>query len=84
MLAFKKKVAPEWYTNGPVKTFTQEEINAYSESPEGKAGQAKAEEVRILGPEMIRYLDDLKLRDAEADFKDIMKGESPREDNVQS
>lgn len=82
MYKYKRMVAPEWYKHGDVKTFTPEEIAAYCESPQGKAGLAKVEATVNAGPDLTKFLDSLAARDAEADWKDLMKGESPREDNV--
>lgn len=74
MYHYKKKHHPEWYTNGEAKTFTPEEIAAYETTPQAVTSLAKAEEVRTMGPDLVKFLDSKKSGEAEAGFKEQMKG----------
>lgn len=75
---YKKKVRPEWYDNGPVKVFSQDEIDEWTRTRYDEVW-AIIERTVALPESDRRYLDALKLSQAELQFNELMEG--TRENN---
>ncbi len=71
---FKKRISPD-YSNGPVKVFTQEEIDEWTKTSYDKV-YAKAMQQAGLSEADIKYLDSMKLMQAELAYAEIMEGTS--------
>jgi hypothetical protein len=71
---FKKRVSED-YTNGPVKTFSQEEIDEWTTTRYDEI-YAKAMRQAGLSENDIKYLDSMKLMQAELAYSEIMEGAS--------
>jgi hypothetical protein len=72
-LDYKKRVAPEWYLDGPVKIYTREEIDEYERTCDPRVWQ-KVEAQRGLSEKDIRWLDGMRLTQEETMFEEIMEG----------
>lgn len=70
---FKKRIRPEWYTNGPVKVFTPDEIAEWEKNRD-PAIDLKLSMQQNLSEADIKFLDDLKAWQAEDTMEDIMQG----------
>lgn len=77
----KKRLRPEWYSNGPVKIFTREEIDLWEKEPHNELW-AKITSQQGLRESDIKYLDNLALAQTEQDFNEILEGNSERGDNI--
>lgn len=70
---FKKMYRPEWYTDGPVKIYTPEEIAEW-ESKRDPAIDMKLSMQQNMSESDIKFLDGLKHMQAEEQMEDIMQG----------
>jgi hypothetical protein len=71
---FKLKIRPEDYSEaGPVKIFTQEEIDEWTRTSYDEVW-SKVEAQQGLTERDIKYLDGLKLMQAEQAFHEVMEG----------
>lgn len=71
----KKRMKPEWYENGPVKTYTKEEIDKWNEACHDDIW-AKLDAQSKLKESDIKYLDSLNLAHVETQFSEILEGTS--------
>ena len=77
---FKKRVAPEWYEDGPVKVFSKEEIDEWERTCDPKVWE-KIEMQQGLSEKDIKWLDGLKQTQVEQLFEEIMEGTSGNEES---
>jgi hypothetical protein len=76
---FKKRYRPEWYTDGPVKIYTPEEIADWEKNRD-PAIDMKLSMQENLSVEDIKFLDGLKEWQAEDMMQDLMEGVSEGSD----
>jgi hypothetical protein len=73
LYAFKKKIRPDWYEDGPCKVFSREEIDEW-ESKDNSAVYAKIEAERGLSLSDVKFLDSLKEAQCEMQFQELLEG----------
>lgn len=78
---FKTRYSPEWYEDGPVKTFTREEIDEWERTCEDRVWQKYNSEMSLNARDR-SFLDRMAAAQAEDTMNDIMQGVNDGEDNV--
>jgi len=81
MYHLKKKLAPNWYENGSPTIFSPEQIAEWESSQSGKEVLTRMETAANTPEDVARFLDTIKARDSEQDWKEVMHGTSERPDN---
>jgi hypothetical protein len=75
LINFKKRVRPDDYTNGPVKVFSKDELDDWTRTRYDEVWP-RIEAQMGLSEADIKYLDSMKLMQAELDYAEVMEGTS--------